>query len=163
MPLWQVLLLLLAALAGLYLVLIHTNPRARAAKVVVGHSRPKCYPLEQDHAVRLLGPENKAYHRTIATSSTSTQTLFDLGMLALHGFNQLEATAWFTVRGAVASSLTAGGPWGWFGVVHRCAVSTCARIPPPSDNQRSCLTRYVLSAVLCCCCSSCVHLPNRPH
>lgn len=107
MPAWQVLLLIIAAVAGLYLVLVHTNPRARAAKVMVGYNKPKCYPLENEHAVKLLGPENTAYHREIATDSYSTQTLFDLGMLALHGFNQEEATTWLKVSSSSSSAFSA--------------------------------------------------------
>lgn len=101
MPAWQVLLLLLAAVAALYLVLGYTNPRTRASQSVVGNSRPKCYPIANDQAVRMWGPENKAYSRRIATASPGTQVLFNLGMLAAHGFNQLEATAWLQVRGAL--------------------------------------------------------------
>lgn len=106
MPIWQVLLLLLAAIAALYLVLSYTNPRARAAQAVVGSNKPKCYPLADEQAVRWLGPENKAYSRQIATASSSAQTLFNLGMLAAHGFNQLEATSWFQVCTAVATEST---------------------------------------------------------
>lgn len=99
MPTWQVLLLLAAALGALYLVLSHTNPRARAAQVVVGHSNTlKCFPLKDEEAARLLGAD-KAYSRAIVTASARSQTLFDLGMLAAHGFNQLEAAAWFQVCG----------------------------------------------------------------
>jgi hypothetical protein len=97
MPAWQVLLLLLAAVAALYLVLGYTNPRTRASQSVVGNSRPKCYPIANDQAVRMWGPENKAYSRKIATASPGAQVLFNLGMLAAHGFNQLEATAWLQV------------------------------------------------------------------
>lgn len=98
MPAWQVLVLLLAAVAALYLVLSYTNPRARAAQAAVGNRAPKCYPIANDQAIRMLGAENKAYSRTIATSSPGAQVLFNLGMLAAHGFNELEATSWLQVR-----------------------------------------------------------------
>jgi len=97
MPIWQVVILLLAAVAALYLVLSFTNPRARAAQAAVGRQAPKCYPLGDEEASRMLGPDNTAYNRTIATTSTRAQTLFNLGMLAAHGFNQLEAATWFKV------------------------------------------------------------------
>lgn len=117
MPVWQVLLLLVAAIAALYLVLSYTNPRARAAQAVVGSSKPKCYPLADEQAVRGLGPENKAYSRQIATASSSAQTLFNLGMLAAHGFNQLEAISWFQVRTTSSSAICTA--------TMRCTLSDC--------------------------------------
>lgn len=111
MPAWQVIVLLLAAVAVFYLVLSVTNPRARASQAVVGHARPKCYPMADDHAVRMLGPENKAYRRTIATSSPGAQVLFNLGMLAAHGFNQVEATSWLQVSCVCCLKLTPCGSY----------------------------------------------------
>lgn len=59
----------------------------------------QCFPLDDKDRVRLLGSQNTLVHRPIATSSEWAQTLFDLGLLALAGFNQLEATGMFEVGG----------------------------------------------------------------
>lgn len=92
--------LLLAAVAALFLVLSYTHPRARAANAM-GKQPPACHHLKDEDAVRMLGPENKAHSRRIATTSSRAQTLFDLGMLAAHGFNQLEAATWFQVGSGI--------------------------------------------------------------
>ncbi|KAF6261103.1 hypothetical protein COO60DRAFT_1699955 [Scenedesmus sp. NREL 46B-D3] len=56
---------------------------------------PKCFPLDDKDTVKLLGGQNRLAHRPMATSSEWGQVLFDLGLLALAGFNQLEATSRF--------------------------------------------------------------------
>lgn len=60
----------------------------------------QCFPLDDKDTVKLLGGQNRLAHRPMATSSEWGQVLFDLGLLALAGFNQLEATSRFQVSWA---------------------------------------------------------------
>jgi hypothetical protein len=47
--------------------------------------------------VKLLGEQNTLVQRRMASSSEWAQALFNLGLLALAGFNQMEATNMFQV------------------------------------------------------------------
>jgi hypothetical protein len=58
----------------------------------------KCYELDDQDRVKLLGAQNKVVNHTIATSNSWAQVLFNLGLLAAHGFSQLEATSMFQVK-----------------------------------------------------------------
>ncbi|WIA40430.1 hypothetical protein OEZ86_013787 [Tetradesmus obliquus] len=95
MPVWQVAVLVVLSVAMLWAVLGYVHPRNRAAKSFSNHM-PKCFPLDDRDAVKLLGSQNSLAHRAIATGSEYAQTLFDLGLLALAGFNQGEAASMFT-------------------------------------------------------------------
>lgn len=93
-PGWLAAILAVAA-AGAVLYVTLTSARARA---VAGTRQPaKCYALSDAELVRSLAADGFT-HRPIATTSPAAQALFDLGMLAAHGFNQDEATSMFQVR-----------------------------------------------------------------
>jgi hypothetical protein len=47
--------------------------------------------------VKLLGEQNRLVVRRMASSSEWSGALFNLGLLALAGFNQMEATNMFQV------------------------------------------------------------------
>ncbi|KAF8055909.1 hypothetical protein HT031_006548 [Scenedesmus sp. PABB004] len=95
LPAWQLAALLLASVALLGVALRLTSPRARAA-ASLGRGPPRCFALDDEERVKLLGAANRAVNRSIATSSPGAAgVLFNLGLLALHSFNQLEATTMF--------------------------------------------------------------------
>lgn len=126
---WQLCLLLMAAALAAYALISAGSPSTRAAQALLRRKAPKCYALADAEAAKLLGPQNRAYHRTIATREAQAQSLFDLGMVAAHGFNQLEAAHWFEVSARLESSSTnesvVDGSTGytWEGVGGPCSVS----------------------------------------
>ncbi|GBF99344.1 hypothetical protein Rsub_11756 [Raphidocelis subcapitata] len=101
LPAWQVAVLTVAAVAVLMLVLNLAGPRSRSRRRDGrgggggGGGGPRCFPLSDTERVKLVGPQNKAVHRPVATASESTQALFDLGLLQAWGFERFEAAANF--------------------------------------------------------------------
>jgi hypothetical protein len=119
LPAWQVALLTVAAVAALLVVLHWAGPRSRArrrgsASSQPGEGGPRCFPLSDTERVKLVGPQNKAAHRRVATASEAAQALFDLGLLQAWGFERFEAAANFEARRPPTS---AGGGFCRGGVV----------------------------------------------
>eukprot|EP00879_Flechtneria_rotunda_P024619 GHRR01026117.1.p1 GENE.GHRR01026117.1~~GHRR01026117.1.p1 ORF type:complete len:671 (+),score=198.53 GHRR01026117.1:633-2645(+) len=93
-PTWQIAALVALGMTVLYLTLSWSTPGIGPGGSV--NSRlPTCFPLEDKDKVRLLGSQNRLVHHKVATNNAWAQTFFNLGLLALHGFNQLEATNMF--------------------------------------------------------------------
>ncbi|KAI8463443.1 MAG: hypothetical protein J3K34DRAFT_526977 [Monoraphidium minutum] len=98
LPLWQVLALSAAAVALLLLALRFTTPRGRAGPARRGGGRggaPKCFALSDTDRVKLVGSQNAAAQRPVATGSEGAQVLFNLGLLQAWGFERVEAAVNF--------------------------------------------------------------------
>jgi hypothetical protein len=94
----QTLFVIVCCCAGLFWALQLTAPRARSASRPLGQQQQlRCFPLDDKDKVKLLGPQNDLAALPIGTASAGAQTLFNLGLLQLYGFNQHEATIMFQV------------------------------------------------------------------
>eukprot|EP00878_Enallax_costatus_P014401 GHUV01015061.1.p1 GENE.GHUV01015061.1~~GHUV01015061.1.p1 ORF type:complete len:401 (+),score=88.02 GHUV01015061.1:159-1361(+) len=93
LPTWQVASLVCLSLGMLYVAFNFTRSGGKSQSLT--NSLPKCFPLDDKDTIRMLGSQNTSVDHKIATSSEWAQTFFNLGLLQLHGFNQIEATNMF--------------------------------------------------------------------
>jgi len=91
LPSWQLVLLLAGSILLLYAAFSWSHPRLRAATSASKMHSHKCYEMDDKDRVKLLGAQNQVVNHTIATSNAWALDLFNLGLLAAHGFNQFRS------------------------------------------------------------------------